>query len=134
MPPLGRSRHLTQRRVFLPVFRSQSLKNSVIVTESPETYLVEGCMHRTFNIYPERRLCVVRFIGAIDYEDFVQWASDAMKEPLFSRDYDGVVDIRRAVFKHMRPEKARELATFMIDNEFTNGKWVSLVTKPMESA
>jgi hypothetical protein len=91
-------------------------------------------MHRTFNIYPERRLCVVRFIGAIDYEDFVQWADDAMKEPLFSRDYDGVVDIRRAVFKHMRPEKARELATFMIDHEFTNGKWVSLVTKPMESA
>lgn len=91
-------------------------------------------MNRTFKIYPEQKLCVVRFIGAIDYEDFVQWADDALADPAFSKDYDGVMDIRRAVFKHMRPEKARALATYMIDNNFTYGKWVSLVAKPMESA
>lgn len=91
-------------------------------------------MNRTFNIYPEYNFCVVRFIGAIDYEDFVQWAADAQAIPTFSKEYDGVVDIRRAVFKQMRPEKARALATYMTDTDFTHGKWVSLVSKPMETA
>ncbi|MFD2110857.1 hypothetical protein [Thiorhodococcus fuscus] len=89
---------------------------------------------RTFDIYPERRLVVGRFAGPIDYQDVIAWVKDAMGEETFSSDYDGVVDLRRSTLKEARPDRARFVANYTIDEGFTQGRWAILVDRPKETA
>ena len=91
-------------------------------------------MNRTFGIFPDQKLMIARFIGPIDFYDIRDWIDEAPRYKAFSTEYDGIVDQRRAIFKHTRIEKAKELATYMVEHRFTSGKWVVLVTKPMETA
>jgi hypothetical protein len=87
-----------------------------------------------FTIYPEMNLIVAQFTGLIDDQDILNWFDDTLAHEAFLKEYDGIVDLREAVFKQNRPEKARFLASYMIERDFTDGKWAVLVSKPMETA
>ena len=45
-----------------------------------------------------------------------------------------MVDIRGASFKNQRPEKAKYLGAYMIEQDFTTGRWAVLAGKPIETA
>ena len=85
-------------------------------------------------IYPDRQLIVVRFSGPVGYDDMLQWMQEIREHESFSRTYDGLVDNREAIFHQTRPQKAQGLATYLIETDFTRGKWALLVDKPMETA
>jgi len=95
---------------------------------------VEASTMNKVTIRHDKRLVVTRFEGPIDYLDVMQWMDQSLQDDSFSRDYDGIVDLRAASFKSVRAEKAELLAFYMIENDFTRGKWVVLVAAPMETA
>jgi hypothetical protein len=99
-----------------------------------KTFCLGIHMNRTFEIYPEKKLIVARFTGPIDYQDILNWFEDALQHEAFSKDYDGIVDLRKAAVQEARPEKAKLLASYIIEHDFTKGKWAILVSKPMETA
>lgn len=91
-------------------------------------------MNKTTRIYPARKLIVARFTGAIDYEDIMAWMDEVAREEGFSPDYDGIVDLREVELKQKRAEKARLLAEYMIQRDWTKGRWAVMVGQPMETA
>ena len=91
-------------------------------------------MQRTYDIYPDERLILVRFHGAISYEDILMWLEEALDDQHFSKWYNGVVDLRNAVFAQHRLEKAHLLARFVAEQDLTSGRWAILADKPMETA
>lgn len=91
-------------------------------------------MERTFKIYPDKKLVVARFTGPIDYEDILNWLNEALQNESFSMEYDGIADLRKAVFKETRLEKVQFLASYIIEHRFTKGKWAILASTPMETA
>jgi hypothetical protein len=91
-------------------------------------------MERTFKIYPDKKLVVARFTGPIDYQDILNWLNEALQNESFSTEYDGIVDLRKAFFKETRHEKVQFLASYIIEHNFTKGKWAILVSTPMEAA
>jgi hypothetical protein len=91
-------------------------------------------MSYTSVTYPASRLIVTRFFGPIDYEDVLAWLDSAPLDALFSRQYDGIVDLRKARLTSFRVEKAQLLARHMIDRDFTQGSWAVLADRPAERA
>jgi hypothetical protein len=91
-------------------------------------------MERTFKIYPDKKLVVARFTGPIDYQDILNWFNEALQNESFSMEYDGIVDLRKVVFKETRREKVQFLASYIIEHNFTKGKWAILASTPMETA
>jgi hypothetical protein len=84
--------------------------------------------------FPESRLIVTRFFGPFDYEDVLDWLDTAALDSRFSREYDGLVDLRRARLTSFRIEKAKLLAQHMMDLDFTHGSWAVLADRPAETA
>jgi hypothetical protein len=84
--------------------------------------------------FPNSRLIVTRFFGPIDYEDVLEWLDTASLDARFSREFDGVVDLRKARLTSFRIEKARLLAKHVIDLDFTQGSWAVLADRPAETA
>jgi hypothetical protein len=93
-----------------------------------------GAMSSTFKIYPEKQLIVTRFTGLIVYDDMLHWIDEVLQHESFSREYDGIVDLREAAFKTIRADKAKLLGSDMIERNFTKGKWAILVSTPIETA
>ncbi len=74
-------------------------------------------MKAIFKIFPERRLVPAGFIGTIVYREILQWFDEVAAHPDFSREFQGLVDLRRGVFGAMptskMAEKARALAEYI---------------------
>ena len=88
----------------------------------------------SFKIYPEKKLIVTRFIGPIVYQDVLNWVDELTRNEFYSKEYDGIVDLRKAIFTDPDPQKAQALSTYMIEHDFIQGKLVMLVDKPTETA
>ncbi len=91
-------------------------------------------MRELFRIFPEKNFAMVRFAGPIDYKDILSWFDEARFHEDFSKNFDGVVDLRKATFKKTRPEKAEFLASYMIEHDITQAKWAMLVSEPVVTA
>lgn len=87
-----------------------------------------------FKIFPDKNLVVAQFTGQISDREILNWFDETLNHEAFCKEYDGIVDLREAVFKESRPEKARFLASYMIKKDFTKGKWAVLVSKPVATA
>lgn len=87
-----------------------------------------------FTIYPEIKLVVSYFSGPIVYQDIIDWVDELSSNESFSKEYDGIVDLRKAVFTDPTPDKARSLSSYMMEHNFTQGKLAVLVDKPTETA
>ena len=88
----------------------------------------------SFKIYPEEKLIVTRFTGPVVYQDILNWIDELARNESFSKEYDGIVDLRKAIFTDPDPENARALSSYMIEHNFSRGKLAILVDKPRETA
>jgi hypothetical protein len=91
-----------------------------------------------FKIFTERKFIVARFTGTIVYQDVIQWFDDTRRQPDFSQELPGLLDLRKAKFGRVSggkmAEKARALAEYMVKIDFTTAKWAILTDAPMETS
>ena len=98
-------------------------------------------MKGKFKIFPELRLIVACFTGTTVSEDIIQWFDEASNHPEFSKEYQGLVDCRKALFGNELRDKPREMAKkacelveYMVKIDFTSANWAILVDSPMETS
>ena len=95
-------------------------------------------MKAVFKIFPERKLILASFTGTIVYQEVLQWFDEVRAHPDFSKDFQGLVDLRKGVFGAMptskMAEKAHALAEYMTKIDFTTAQWAILADTPMETS
>ena len=98
-------------------------------------------MKINFKIYPEKWLIASRFTGTIIFEDVLQWFNKTKEHPDFSPKYQGVIDMRTAVFGDANREnpgkmvkKTYALAEYMKKIDFTKSKWALITDTPVETS
>ena len=94
-----------------------------------------------FKIYPDKKLISALFKGTIVYENILQWFDEVYAHPDFSREYQGIIDLRQVIFgmEHRNQpgkmaEKAKALAQYMAKLDFTSARWAILVVSPIETS
>ncbi len=87
-----------------------------------------------YRIFPELRLVIGGYKGAITVEDMRELALAIWKDPLYDKTYSGIVDCTQASMD-ISPEGIRRIADFFISqNDTLTGKAAVLVQTPMETA
>lgn len=89
---------------------------------------------RIFKLLAAERLVIVRWFGPVTFEGVVEWLDELIAHPLFSADFDGIVDLREADLTDMSPMQVKAVAQLMVERQLTRGRWVHLVAGPMETA
>ena len=94
-----------------------------------------------FTIHPDKKLISSLFKGTIVYEDIVQWCNQIYGHPDFSSEYQGIIDMREVTFgledrnqPSKMAEKAKSLAQYMANLDFTTAKWAILADTPIETS
>lgn len=85
-----------------------------------------------FRIYPEHGFIHTWTTGT-DFESLLQFYSEVAAHKDFSKDYVGLVDISHANLQ-FSPAEASQIAKFVVDSDYTNARWVFLVSEPAATA
>jgi hypothetical protein len=88
----------------------------------------------TYKIFPERRIVYQRFSGAFSLPDLVSAARTVWSDPLYSKDYDGVVDLSSVSVK-VSIDDLRALIRFLLTSEcHSKGRWAAVAGSPLATA
>ena len=85
-----------------------------------------------FKIYPEHKLIHTWTTGS-DFQSLLDFYKEVAEHPDFSKDYVGLVDISHAELD-FSPEQAVQIGRFVIESNYTNARWVFLVSEPAATA
>ncbi|HRY99412.1 MAG TPA: hypothetical protein P5550_10195 [Bacteroidales bacterium] len=85
-----------------------------------------------YKIFPELRLIMVNLKEAT-FEEVMDFFHTASLDKEFSRDYQGVVDLRNANM-NMRASEARRLARYIIDHQWSTARWALIASTPKDTA
>jgi len=85
-----------------------------------------------FKIYPEHKFIYTWTTGS-EFHELLEFYKKVASHEEFSKDYVGLADLRKAVL-NFSPEQAVEIANFVVENDYTNARWVFLVSEPAATA
>ncbi len=85
-----------------------------------------------FRIYPEYKFIYTRTTGT-DFETLMSFYKEVASHEDFSKDYVGLGDLRGANMD-LSPEQSAELARYVVASDYTNARWVFLVSEPAATA
>ena len=85
-----------------------------------------------FRIYPEHGFVHTWTTGS-DFETLLGFYKEVAAHPDFSKDYVGLADISSAELD-FSPEQAIEMGKFVLESNYTNARWVFLVSEPAATA
>lgn len=85
-----------------------------------------------YKIYPEHGLIHTWTTGS-DFETLLKFYHEVATHPDFSKDYVGLADIRNAEL-NFSPEEAMQIGRFVVESDYTNARWVFLVSEPAATA
>jgi hypothetical protein len=85
-----------------------------------------------FRIYPEHKFIHTWTTGS-DFETLMEFYKKVAAHKDFSKDYVGLVDMRRANLE-LTTGQAAMLARFVVESDFSRSRWVLLVSEPFVTA
>jgi hypothetical protein len=85
-----------------------------------------------FRIYPEHKFIHTWTTGS-DFETLMEFYKKVAAHKDFSKDYVGLVDMRRANLE-LTTGQAVMLAQFVVESDFSRSRWVLLVSEPFVTA
>lgn len=71
-------------------------------------------------------LVATRLTGDVTYEDLIRWYEEIERDERFSKEFNGVSDMRRANMKLARGDMAR-LSDYVTERRLISGRWAILV-------
>ena len=85
-----------------------------------------------FRIYPEHKFIHTWTTGT-DFETLMEFYKEVAAHEDFSKDFAGLADMREAQMD-FSPEQAAALARFVVESDYTNARWVFVVSEPEATA
>jgi hypothetical protein len=89
-------------------------------------------MH-SHTIFEAERLILLEFSGTVDYLGLMEGLDGLTQDPDYSRDHDGICDLRKARLE-MTPGEVRMAAVQIATEQRTVGKWAIMIDEPRGTA
>ncbi len=89
-------------------------------------------MH-SHTIFEAERLILLGFSGTVDYLGLMEGLDGLAQDPDYSRDHDGICDLRKARLE-MTPGEVRMAAVQIATEQRTVGKWAIMIDEPRGTA
>jgi hypothetical protein len=89
-------------------------------------------MH-SHTIFETERLVLFKFSGTLDHQTLMDSLRALFQDPKFSREYDGVTDLRSVLVK-MTPDEVRAAAKKVASDQAILGRWAILIDEPRGTA
>lgn len=91
-------------------------------------------MNCHYEIYPERRLILMRYAGAFTLTQLTDIARKLWADKRYSKSYNGIIDLTDSGVKVAR-EDFQALVEFVAGNKHTSeGRWAAVATSPLATA
>lgn len=91
-------------------------------------------MKFSYEIYPEHRLSVLRFTGAITVGDVVRGIQQLWADKRYRPEYNGIVNLQGATAPRAGLEDVKSLLAFLRDDKVSVSQWAAIFTEPKPTA
>ena len=89
-------------------------------------------MMNFFKIYPEHKFIHTWTTGS-DFETLLEFYKEVAAHEDFSKDYVGLADMSEASL-NMTPKQAIQIASFVVESDYSRARWVFLASEPAATA
>lgn len=91
-------------------------------------------MNFSYEIFPDRRAIVVRYVGTFTLEQLHASALTLWNDPRYARDYDGLVDVSHSSANVDITDFRAFVSLVRNDSRVSQGRWAAVVTTPFATA